>query len=93
MTKITEAKKKQVKAFTLVELLGTIVIIGILSAVAISAVSKLISNARVYSSEANAKTMKMAAESYLQSNANLLPKNIGEYKNIDINTNYICNNL
>ena len=97
MTKITETKKKQVKAFTLVELLGTIVIIGILSAVAISAVSKLISNARVSSSEANIKTMKMAAESYVQSNANLLPKNIGEYKNIDINelkqSKYITSDL
>lgn len=78
-------KKIGIKGFTLVELLGTIVIVGILSTIAIVNVSKLITKARVSSSEANAKTMKMAAESYLQSNTKYLPKSIGESKNIDVN--------
>ena len=65
------------KGFTLVELLGTIVIIGILSGLAISGVTRMINNAKKETSESQKKTIKMAAESYFQSNVKKLPKVIG----------------
>ena len=49
------------KGFTLVELLGTIVIIGIVSGLAISGVTRMINNAKKETSESQKKTIKMAA--------------------------------
>lgn len=69
--------KKNNKGFTLVELLGSIVIVGILSVIAITNVSKLINNAKKETTESQSKTIKMAAESYFQSNTKYLPKEIG----------------
>ena len=70
-------KKKGNKGFTLVELLATIVILGILSSMAIAGVSVLIKKAKNSEEEANAKVIQMAAESYFQSNTKYLPKEIG----------------
>lgn len=78
MKKVSRFKvKKNSKGFTLVELLGSIVIVGILSVIAITNVSKLINNAKKETTESQSKTIKMAAESYFQSNTKYLPKEIG----------------
>ena len=69
--------KKNSKGFTLIELLGSIVIVGILSVIALTNVSKLINNAKRETTESQSKTIKMAAESYFQSNTKYLPKEIG----------------
>ena len=69
--------KKNSKGFTLIELLGSIVIVGIISVIAITNVSKLINNAKRETTESQSKTIKMAAESYFQSNTKYLPKEIG----------------
>ena len=71
-------KKKGNKGFTLVELLATIVILGILSSMAIAGVSVLIKKAKNSEEEANAKVIQMAAESYLQANKDNAPRSIGE---------------
>ncbi len=71
-------KKKGNRGFTLVELLAAIVILGILSTMAIAGVSNLIKKAKSSAEDANAKTIQMAAESYLQANKDTAPRSIGE---------------
>ena len=71
-------KKKGNRGFTLVELLAAIVILGILSTMAIVSVSNLIKKAKSSAEDANAKTIQMAAESYIQANKDTAPKSIGE---------------
>ena len=51
--------------FTLVELLGVIVIIGILSAMAITGVTRLIDKTKNVSDDTLKDTARMAAESYM----------------------------
>ena len=71
--------------FTLVELLIVIVIIGILSAFAISATTKYISTAKKEKENQNINTAKMAAESYAQANKKILPQVIGDKREISFN--------
>lgn len=77
-------KKKGNKGFTLVELLATIVILGILSSMAIAGVSVLIKKAKNSEEEANAKVIQMAAESYLQANKDNAPRSIGECTTVSV---------
>ena len=65
------------KGFTLVELLATIVIVGILSIMAIAGISGLINKSRIESEKQYKRALKMAAESYYQTNKTKLPKNVG----------------
>ena len=85
------------KGFTMIELLGVIVILGILSVMAIVSVTRLITKSKTEQKNSQAKTLMMAAESYMQANKNNLPKTIGEVKKIPAselkNTNYLKNNL
>ena len=79
--------------FTLVELLGVIVIIGILSTMAITGVTKLINKTKNVSDDTLKDTARMAAESFMQANKDEMPKSIGETTDLKINTlkssNYI----
>ena len=50
----------------MIELLGVIVIIGILSSLAIVSVSRLINNAKNSSDDSLANTLKMASQSYME---------------------------
>lgn len=77
-------KKKGNRGFTLVELLATIVILGILSSMAIAGVSVLIKKAKNSEEEANAKVIQMAAESYLQANKDNAPRSIGECTTVSV---------
>ncbi len=63
--------------FTLVELLATITILGILMVVAIPNVSKVISQSRQTNIESQKKALEMAAKSYTQVEKEKLPKAIG----------------
>ena len=66
------------KGFTLVELLATIVIVGILLGIGIVAVMHFIDRAKEEQKKSNEKALVMAAKSYLQENRSLLPKSIGD---------------
>ncbi len=74
--------RKNNKGFTMVELLMTVVILGILSVTAITAVSRLITKSKTEQKENQEKTMEIAARSYLQSNTDMMPKAIGESRTI-----------
>ncbi len=77
-------KRKNHKAFTMIELLTTIVILGILSVIAIVAVSRLISKARNDQISHHEKTAIMATQSYIQTNKDKAPQEIGEFKRIKL---------
>ena len=77
---------KNNKGFTLVELLGVITIIAILSLIAIPAVTKTINNSRKNHFESQKKLIIIAAKSYAQSNRSVLPRTVGETTTITIQT-------
>lgn len=81
----------------MIELLGVIVIIGILSSLAIVSVSRLINIAKNSSDDSLANTLKMASQSYMEANKNEMPKAIGEIVDLKAETlrksNYITSDL
>lgn len=85
------------RGFTLIELLAVIIIVGVLLGIGITAVTKFIEKARKEQVASQEKTLVMAAQSYLQENRGLLPKNIGETTNIPIsvlkNNKYITTTI
>lgn len=66
------------RGFTLVELLAVVVILGILLAISIPAVTKWIERSRTEKLNSQRKTLVMAAENYVQDNTEMLPKKVGE---------------
>ena len=64
------------KAFTLVELLAVIVIIGLISMITIPIVTELTSDAKQKTFDTNAKLMAKTAETYYIDNIGLLPTSI-----------------
>ena len=66
---------KNNKGFTLVEILATVTILGILSVIAISSVSGLLEKGRTEHYKTIEKQMIQAAKSYVQINRGALPKN------------------
>ena len=85
-------KRKKV-GFTLLELLSTIVILGILLVIGFSSVTRLIDKSKEEQLNHQKATLQMAAESYLQSNNGELPESIGESIEVKASflrqTNYI----
>ena len=65
---------KDKKGFTLVELLATVTILGILSTIAIASVSGLLQKGRDEHYKTAEKQMIQAAKSYVQQNRGALPK-------------------
>ncbi len=66
------------KGFTLVELLAVIVILGIILAIAIPKIADIISNTEIEAHIKNEQMLKKAAESYMGTNYDELPVNIGD---------------
>lgn len=73
------------KGFTLVELLGTIVIIGIIFAIAIPSVTYIIRASKKRAYRAHENTMKKAATAYLTDNSAKIPAK-GEKCFINVDT-------
>lgn len=87
--------KKNSNGFTLIELLATITIVGILSTIAITAVSKMIASSHKNYYKTLEKNIALAAESYAQNNRNYLPKTENASTTISlkqlVENNYIKN--
>ena len=75
-------KKKVNKGFTLVEILVTVTILGILTAIAITSVSNVIEKSKAKHYMVAEKQMKNAGQEYIRNNRNELPKLIGEKNKI-----------
>lgn len=90
---IRKKSQKNKQGFTMVELLAVITILGIVSALAIVGISKLLENAKQEYYKATEKQVKTAAKSYIQNNRKYLPKSIGSKSTITLKTlqdsNYI----
>lgn len=79
-------KKLNVYGFTMVELLTTILILGVLMGVAIGAVSWILDDADENYYETLEKDIAMGAESYYASHRGSLPKSVGQSRTILIKT-------
>ena len=67
------------KGFTMIELLAAVVVLGILSVIAIASVTSLKDKAKAEDEEVYKKSLKMAAETYLQSNKSQYPRTVGQH--------------
>lgn len=72
------------KGFTLVELLAVIVILAIILAIAIPSISNMIENSQINALRSDMKMMVKAAKTYIGVNDSLLPKNVGDTKEISL---------
>ena len=70
------------KGFTLIELLATIVIIGIISSVAIVGITRVLDKTKKEKYESEKKMLSATAESFVQSNKEYAPKQIGDYTTV-----------
>lgn len=74
------------KGFTMVELLATIVILGLLVGVAIGAVSWILDSSEKNFYESLEKNLLLAAENYFADHRGALPKAIGQSRKLSLNT-------
>ena len=65
------------KGFTMVELLGAIVILAVISVIAIASITGLTDKAKQEENTQYEENLRIAAESYMQANKSKLPKDIG----------------
>ena len=72
------------KGFSLVELLAAIVILGLLSTFAVVSIGAILDRAEKNHYQTQQKDIVMAAQSYAQDNRNILPKEIGESREITL---------
>lgn len=74
------------KGFTLVELLATIAILGIMSGIAVMSVSKILNNAKNSYYDSLRNTIISAAKSYYGDHRTLLPTAEGQTRKVTVET-------
>lgn len=74
------------KGFTLVELLATIAIMGIMSGIAIMGVGRIIKKSRINYYKAEKNMIEIAAKNYFADHRSLLPKKTNQLREIDVET-------
>ena len=74
------------KGFTLVEILAAIVILGILMGLAIVSVSSILSNSKEGFYDNLEDQLILAAKSYYGDHRTLLPQNIGQERQVTVET-------
>ena len=77
-------KMKNNKGFTMIELLVTVVILGILSTIAIGSVQRILDNSKDEYYSSQEENIILAAQTYYQNNRKELPKAIGQEKEIKL---------
>lgn len=81
----------------MIELLGTIVVLGILSAIAITGVTSMIDKSKKESDISLKQTLEEAAKSYYEANSSIKPNDIGESKIVSASElkkkNYLKENI
>ena len=75
---------KKKTGFTLIEIIATIAILGIMSVIAIVSVNGIIQKGKDEHYKAIEENAALATESYVQTNRDDLPKNVGEKKKIPL---------
>lgn len=81
-----KSNRNKQAGFTMVELLASIVIMGLLVAVAIGAISFVLDIAKKRYYESLEKTVTLAGQNYYADHKNLLPKAIGDSRKITLKT-------
>ena len=76
------------KGFSLIEILAVVVILGIVSTIGIVSVTRLIDNSRKHYYESQQNNIVLAARAYASDHKEVLPRNIGEKKKIELKTLY-----
>ena len=77
---------KNKKGFTLIEILAAVTILGILTAVAVVSVTKIIEKAKKEHYVTLENNVVSAAQSYAQQNRSVLPKTVGQKTKIQLKT-------
>ena len=75
---------KKTKGFTLIEIIATVAILGIMSVIAIVSVNGIVQKGKEEHYKSIEENSALATESYVQTNRDDLPKNIGEKKKITV---------
>ena len=79
---IIKNKKISQRGFTLIEILAAITILGILTAIAVVSVTKIIENGKEKHYTTAEENLSLAGQSYVQQNRGDLPKAIGQKKKV-----------
>ncbi|MFA7689241.1 MAG: type II secretion system protein, partial [Bacilli bacterium] len=83
--KIMKNRKKS-KAFTLIELVAVIIILGITLLVAVPMVTRAVRKSKLELMASQENTLKLIGKDYFLSNREALPKEIGEASSVSIKT-------
>ena len=85
--------KKKKNGFTMIEIITTVVILGIITLIGIISVTSVIDRAKEEHYDTLEDNISMAGESYTQTNRDELPKNVGDTKRVPVkdlvDNNYI----
>ena len=76
------------KAFTIIELLAVLVILGVIASITVVGMSNSVNNSRKKAYEAHEETLKRAAQSYLLENDTEMPDTAGTTKRVNASTLY-----
>lgn len=76
--------KKGQKGFTIVELLGVIVLLALIAIIAVPSVANMLKETTIAYYTTNENTLELGAKDYYSANRGLLPKKYGETSMVDI---------
>lgn len=76
------------KGFSLIEILAVVVILGIVSTIGIFSVTRLIDSSKKHYYESQQNNLVLAARAYVDDHKEVLPRNIGEKKKIELKKLY-----